>query len=207
MDRKKHWDKAHSQKDPGEVSWYQNVPERSLDLIDATGVGLSAPVIDVGGGVAGLVDNLLDRGYSDVTVLDVSAAALSHARERLGSRALATTWIECDVLQFEPRQRYELWHDRAVFHFLTDVADQHSYIDVLLRSLSPAGHFLLATFGPQGPERCSNLDVQRYSVEMLDTLLGHAFDLHDHVIETHLTPSGAEQQFLYSWWQLKGGAA
>lgn len=201
MNRKKHWDAAYTSNSPDEVSWHQPLPEKSLGLIRATGAGANEPIIDVGGGASRLVDELLDEGYVNVSVLDVSPIALQHARQRLGEHSERVRWIEQDVLHFDAQSSYTIWHDRAVFHFLTSMDERDLYIDVLYESLRPGGHFVLATFGPEGPSRCSKLDVQRYSVAALDTLLSGRFKLRSHEIDVHSTPSGSNQQFLYSWWQ------
>jgi SAM-dependent methyltransferase len=199
--RRSHWKRVYATKDPTEVSWYQPDPVRSLALIRATGVSHAAPVLDVGGGASTLVDHLLDAGYLDVNVLDIAVEALDKARGRLAARADKVTWIEADITEFEPSRTYAVWHDRAVFHFLTRVTDRERYLDVLRKAIQSHGHFLLATFGPEGPKRCSGLDVQRYSVEQIGALLESDFKLHRHEIEEHSTPLGTIQQFLYSWWQ------
>lgn len=183
------------------MSWFQPVPEKSLQLIRATGVGHEQAILDAGGGESTLVDNLLAEGFVDVSVLDISATALLKSQERLGENAGEVTWIEADVTAFAPVRRYDLWHDRAVFHFLTDAADRDCYIDVVRRSLKSGGNLVLATFGPQGPLRCSGLDICRYGIEQLTDLLGADFELKGHELDEHRTPSGSVQQFLYSWWQ------
>lgn len=199
--RKSHWENVYSTKDPTEVSWYQGAPQRSLQIIAATGVEPAAAIIDVGGGASTLVDHLLDDGFEDVTVLDVASAALAHSRARLGDAERTVTWIEQDVLLFQPDRPYKLWHDRAVFHFLTESDQQQHYVDVLQKAVEPGGHVILATFGPDGPERCSGLAVQRYSIDQMAEVLGQAFELRAHELEEHSTPGGSVQQFLYAWWQ------
>ncbi len=199
--RKHHWEQVYASKQPTEVSWFQPVPEKSLQLIRATGVGREQAILDAGGGASTLVDNLLAEGFRDVSVLDISSNALSRSRERLGEIAGEVSWIEADATDFAPQRRYDLWHDRAVFHFLTDAADRGRYIEVVKRSLNSGGHFVLATFGPQGPLRCSGLDICRYSIEQLTDLLGACFSLQSHELDEHRTPSGAVQQFLYSRWR------
>lgn len=158
-------------------------------------------MLDAGGGASTFVDRLFGEGYTDISVLDVSARALERSRTRLGKRADAVHWIESDVTSFVPSRRYEVWHDRAAFHFLTDPGERSKYIDVLERALLPRGHLLLATFGPEGPERCSGLPVQRYDIGALQHLLADHYDLCDHDLEIHQTPSGSAQEFLYSRWQ------
>jgi SAM-dependent methyltransferase len=195
------WQRLYQTKSATDVSWYEPVPQASLDLIRATGLPLSAPIIDVGGGDSRLVDHLLDAGYSDVTVLDIAPAALERARARLGTEAARVDWITADVTTFRPQRRYALWHDRAAFHFLVTPSRREQYLSVLRAALVPKGHLILATFGPQGPTRCSGLPVQRYSEEDLAFLLGPGFQVRRHRLENHHTPTGREQQFLWSWWQ------
>ncbi|MDZ4164804.1 MAG: class I SAM-dependent methyltransferase [Smithellaceae bacterium] len=199
--RKTHWERVYGTKQTTEVSWYQPVPARSLELICATGEPLTAPILDVGSGASTLVDHLLGEGYLDITVLDIAANALDCTRSRLGDLAARVTWTEADITRFQPRRKYALWHDRAVFHFLTDTKDRERYLDTLRRTLSSRGHFLLATFGPEGPTRCSGLAIQRYSAQDISALLGSGFALRMYHLEEHHTSTGAAQQFLYGWWQ------
>jgi len=196
---------VYGTKQSTEVSWFQPVPEKSLELIRATGVGHSDAILDAGGGASTLVDNLLADGFRDVSVLDISARALAESQRRLGDRAADVRWIETDVTRFEPERRYALWHDRAVFHFLTDAADRDRYVQALMKSLREEGHLVLSTFGPEGPLKCSGLEICRYDVAHLQELFGGVFELCSHEIEDHETPGGAAQQFLYSWWQLRHG--
>jgi len=198
---KDHWEEVYRTKSVTDVSWYQPLPERSLELIAATGVPRAAPILDVGGGASTLADCLLNAGYTDVTVLDVAAAALDLARARLGDDAGRVAWIEADVTRLRPERRYAVWHDRAVFHFLTEPHDRKHYLAALDAALQPGGHLVLATFGPAGPRECSGLPVQRYSVEALDALLGAKFTRRQFHIDSHRTPAGAVQEFLYGWWQ------
>lgn len=202
--RRSHWQRVYTDKAPTAVSWYQTVPETSLQLIRATGVDKSEAIIDVGGGASTLVDHLLAESYDDITVLDVSAEALQRSRDRLGDANTAVHWIDSDVLTFAPTRRYAIWHDRAVFHFLNDPEERDKYIDIAGASLQAGGHLVLATFGPEGPERCSGLPIQRYSIETQQRLFGTRFTLGGSKIEMHVTPMGSPQQFLYSWWQLRG---
>ena len=204
QERKNHWDDVYQGKSATEVSWYQDSPDRSLALVDSTGIAKQAPIIDVGGGASTLVDHLLESGYSDVTVLDLASAAFDQARVRLAARAVEVDWVVSDVTRFRPRRRYRLWHDRAVLHFLTEATDRERYVDVLRRALEPDGHVIIATFGPEGPKRCSGLDVRRYSVDLLSELLGTEFILQSHELENHQTPTGALQQFLYTCWARRG---
>ena len=204
QERKNHWDDVYQGKSATEVSWYQDSPDRSLALVDSTGIAKQAPIIDVGGGASPLVDHLLESGYSDVTVLDLASAAFDQARARLAARAVEVDWVVSDVTRFRPRRRYRLWHDRAVLHFRTEATDRERYVDVLRRALEPDGHVIIATFGPEGPKRCSGLDVRRYSVDLLSELLGTEFILQSHELENHQTPTGALQQFLYTCWARRG---
>ncbi|MDZ7732960.1 MAG: class I SAM-dependent methyltransferase [Acidimicrobiia bacterium] len=186
------------------MSWFQETPTRSLELIRRV-TGTTASVIDVGGGASRLIDHLLEAGYRDLTVLDLAAGALEAARRRLGDRATTVTWIEGDVTTFDAGRRFDLWHDRAVLHFLTDEDDRRRYVDNLRRSLHPGGHVVLATFGPNGPEQCSGLPVRRYSVDDMATLLGEDFTLLDRDDEVHRTPTGADQAFVYGLFRFASG--
>jgi len=199
--RKTHWQRIYAEKRPTEVSWHEPIPEKSLQLIRSTGVARHEPILDAGGGASTLVDHLLAEGYTDVSVLDVSRTALEHSRARLAESAVRVDWIESDVTEFEPSRKYALWHDRAVFHFLTESAERDKYVEVSYRTLRPKGHLVLATFGPGGPERCSGLEICRYGVEELQDLFGVRFTLRRHELDEHRTPMGSTQQFLYSWWQ------
>ena len=195
---KAHWEAVYGSKAADAVSWYRAHLERSLELIEKSCPDRSAPIIDVGGGESTLVDDLLERGYCNVTVLDISEKALDVARRRLGPRARHVTWVAADVRTAKlPPQGYELWHDRAVFHFLTDAADRRAYVRQIAQSMKSGGHVLLATFGPQGPAQCSGLDVVRYDAASLHSEFGAKFALENSIIENHHTPSGTVQQFLY----------
>jgi len=197
MGRKTHWERVYQSNADHEVSWYQPRPETSLKLIERCEPAPSARVIDVGGGTSRLVDCLLDAGYGHVGVLDVSELALERTAERLGDRAASVQWIASDATEYQPTLSWNLWHDRAVFHFLTDEVDRERYRQALLRSLEPKGHVVMATFGPQGPERCSGLPVIRRDPESLEQALGSEFELLESLIEEHKTPKGAVQEFLY----------
>lgn len=192
-----HWEAVYGTKALGEVSWYEPRAQKSIELIRATGIGLADPIIDVGSGASFLVDELLAGGYGDLTVLDISATVLQKLRDRLGRRSLAVTALQQDVLAFQPARRYALWHDRAVFHFLTDREDRDRYLRVLRQALRPEGHVIIATFGPSGPDRCSGLATMRYDAEALQTEMGRDFALLDASLVVHCTPWGAQQQFLY----------
>jgi SAM-dependent methyltransferase len=197
QERKAHWDAAWLGKPSAETSWFQAVPERSLQMIRDSGIGKDEPLIDVGGGASKLVDHLLDAGFSDLTVLDISTHALSQARDRLGSRADSVDWVTTDVTEYRSAGRFRLWHDRAVFHFLTDETDRQSYVDTLRRHLLPGAQLIIATFAPEGPMKCSGLEVERYDAEKLGRELGAAFQLREERFESHFTPWRSEQLFGY----------
>lgn len=197
MNRQEHWNQVYRTKATDNVSWYQHRPEVSLSLIAASGIGRNAGVIDVGGGASVLVDCLLDSGYSQLAVLDVSAVALAHSRVRLGDRAAGIEWFESDVTAFNPPHRYGLWHDRAVFHFLTLAEDRRNYLASLRNSLQPGGSVIIATFALDGPAKCSGLDVVRYDEQSMLAELGTEFQLLEIRHEVHLTPWQSEQRFIY----------
>lgn len=193
-----HWERIYRTKDPTQVSWYQPETRLSLDLILRVAPDLDAPIIDVGGGAATLVDGLLDAGYRNVTVLDFAPSALGLARGRLGSRAASVVWIAGDVLDVQLRaSAYAVWHDRAVFHFLTDARARTRYVAQVRRAVRVNGHVIIASFGPDGPTRCSGLEVVRYSPEAMHSEFGAGFRLLESVREDHHTPSGATQAFVY----------
>ena len=199
MDRKSHWEQVYEHKAPTDVSWYQPRLNRSLALIDQLDLNPDATILDIGGGASTLVDDLLERGFRDMTVVDLSGKALDASRNRLGKRACSVKWIEDDVTGLDlPPESIDLWHDRAVFHFLTDPRDRLSYRCLLARVLKPGGRAILATFGPEGPQSCSGLDVVRYSPETLAAELGAGFRLIEAQTEDHETPWGKKQQFLYA---------
>jgi SAM-dependent methyltransferase len=197
MNLREHWERAYAEKDPADTSWFQTRPELSLRLIAASGVGKSDGVIDVGGGASPLVDCLVDAGFDPVAVLDISGAALKHARRRLGSRAAAVNWFEADVTDFVSPRRFGLWHDRAVFHFLTDAEDRRAYLETLRRALAPGGTVIIATFARHGPTRCSGLPVERYDASSMCAQLSPEFSLIEEASEVHRTPWNAEQPFVY----------
>lgn len=195
--RKQHWEDVYGTKSPLNVSWYQDEPRLSLDLIEHTGVGKGAAIIDVGGGASVLVDRLVAAGYAQVTVLDISGKALAWAQERLGRAASKVTWVETDITAFEPPLQFDLWHDRAVFHFLTDAGDRRRYVEALKRGLKPGGHLIMAAFAIGGPLKCSNLDIVQYDAQKLSAELGDAFKLVEEAGEVHITPANKEQKFAY----------
>ena len=200
MALKSHWETIYREKDSTQVSWYKPHLQISLQMIERTGVSKLARIIDVGGGSATLVDDLLANGYGDVTVLDISGAAIQVARKRLGALADNVTWLEADITQATlPHNHYDVWHDRAVFHFLTDVGDRQKYVNLVKRSVKAGGHVIVATFAPDGPEKCSGLNVRRYDADSLHGEFGDDFQLIESVREDHQTPFGTQQKFIYCY--------
>ena len=197
-DRRAHWDQTYLVKNETEVSWFQKSTARSLAMIKSAAPTKAASVIDIGGGASRLVDELLAEGYSDLTVLDVSEVALSRSKARLGGRADDVSWIVADITQWKPQRTWNVWHDRAVFHFLTDTAAQDAYIEALKLGTAPGAAVIMATFALTGPERCSGLPVQRYSPSILAARLGTDFELYDEAVEKHQTPFGTTQDFMYA---------
>ncbi|MCH8959118.1 MAG: methyltransferase domain-containing protein [Proteobacteria bacterium] len=197
MNRKKHWDTVYAAKASDQLSWYQETPVTSLDLIDQTGVAREDAIIDVGGGASVLVDHLLALGYTDLTVLDISGRALRAARRRLSGKADQVCWIESDITMLEPQRQYALWHDRAVFHFLTAPADRAKYVAILKNSLATDGFLVIGAFAVDGPARCSGLDVVRYDRQGICAELGACFRLLGEFADPHKTPWGAEQKFAF----------
>ena len=200
---KQHWEGIYTARSADRVSWYRPHLDRSLRFVEAAKLAPAAAVIDVGGGASTLVDDLLDRGYSNLTVLDLSQAALELARQRLAGRASAVRWICADVTRVAlPDHTYDFWHDRAVFHFLTDPAARSRYVDTVRKTLKPGGHIVVATFGPHGPEKCSGLEVLRYGAESLHAEFGEDFAKIADSTEIHSTPWGSEQEFVYCYCRL-----
>jgi len=198
MDQRQHWENIYRVTAPTELSWYQPAAHLSLALIRRIAPDAGAPVIDVGGGASTLVDGLLSAGFRDVTVLDLAPAALAEARERLGERAQRVKWVVADVLEAPlPVAGYAIWHDRAVFHFLTDPRDRARYVAQVRRAVRPGGHVIVASFAPEGPSRCSGLEVVRYSPEAMHAEFGSGFRLLESVREDHHTPGGRTQPFVY----------
>jgi len=201
--RQAHWESVYTTKDENEVSWFQQSPTPSLDLIMMQAEPTSA-IIDIGGGASRLVDHLLERGLEDVTVLDLSAAALAADKVRLGARAERVNWIVADVTSWEPARTYDIWHDRAAFHFLTEASDRAAYIARIERGLKIGGHAIIATFAPDGPEKCSGLPVARYDSVSLGQTLGAAFKLIHSQRHEHATPWASRQAFQFSIFRREG---
>jgi SAM-dependent methyltransferase len=193
-----HWEGVYRTKGEREVSWFQETPSLSLELMRSVGATRHSAIVDIGGGASRLVDVLVEGGYEALTVLDLSESALAAAKARLGPAAAGVTWIVADVVGWKPRQRYGIWHDRAAFHFLTDAADRTAYVACLREALPPGGHAIIATFALDGPERCSGLPVVRYDAASLGTALGAAFSLVETRRHDHHTPMGSTQRFQFS---------
>ena len=196
-ERKKHWEKVYAGSKPDEVSWYQDQPGKSLALIQQAAVPKDGELIDVGGGASRLVDRLLESGFKNLSVLDISANGLNYAKGRLGARAADVKWIEADVTAFSTDQTYDLWHDRAVFHFLTEERDRGNYIASVRKALKPGGSLILAAFAPDGPEKCSGLPVRRYDAGLVRETFGSGFEILHESMEAHKTPWDTEQKFTY----------
>ena len=204
---KDHWEAVYSTtRDETEVSWFQDSPVPSLELIELARPDRDAAIIDVGGGASRLVDGLLERGFRRVTVLDISAAALDLAALRLGRRANEVQWIVDDVTAWEPAQRFDIWHDRAAFHFLVEAADRAAYIARLKQALVPGGYAIIGSFAADGPETCSGLPVHRYDAAGLARELGEDFALVDSRPHDHATPWNAQQRFQFSMFRRRGEA-
>ena len=197
-DRSTHWDHVYATKGEAEVSWYQDSPATSLAMIRAAGADRDTAIIDIGGGASRLVDALLQDGYRDVAVLDLSANALAAAKTRIGQAASTVDWIVADATTWRPTRTYDVWHDRAAFHFLTDPRDRAAYVQRLRSAVKPGGHIIIATFAPDGPEKCSGLPVQRHDSASLATELGPEFELIETRSETHRTPWDSTQAFQFS---------
>jgi 2-polyprenyl-3-methyl-5-hydroxy-6-metoxy-1,4-benzoquinol methylase len=194
--RADHWDAAYETRGPTEVSWFQTEPVVSLELIETLEVPREAAVIDIGGGASLLVDHLVEQGFNDLSVLDISETALGVARQRLGASA-PVSWLHQDLLSWRPSRRFDLWHDRAVFHFLVRKEDRDAYLDTLRAGIAPGGAVIVATFAEDGPEYCSGLAVDRYSAIDLGSVLGDGFAVIETRREVHITPAGATQPFTW----------
>lgn len=197
-ERQAHWQSVYQSKGEAQVSWTQFDPQPSLGLIEKFAKERSASIVDIGGGASRLVDALLARGFAAITVLDLSDAALQSAKARLGEQGASVRWIAADATSWQPPQAFDIWHDRAAFHFLVEENDRAAYIDRLHAGVRAGGHAIIATFAPDGPEKCSGLPVQRYSPESLSKTIGSAFELVEHQGHCHVTPWGAAQSFQFS---------
>ena len=202
MDRRAHWQQVYETKSPDEVSWTQKRPSTSLEFIESFRLDKDAKIIDVGGGDSNLVDFLLDEGYTDITVLDISAKALEKAQNRLGDRANKVNWVVSDITEFQPSTNYDLWHDRAVFHFLTDPGQVNIYLKLVNQYVSQ--YLVLGTFSEAGPTKCSGLEIQQYSEKSMTELFGEKFNKMKCRTEDHITPFGTKQNFLYCGFRKKG---
>lgn len=195
MDQKKHWDNIYATKQPGELSWTEEVPQTSLDFIHSFHLNKDAAIIDVGGGDSKLVDHLIDEGFKNITVLDISEKALKRAKKRLGEKAKKVKWIVADVTEFVPRQTYEVWHDRATFHFLTTTKQIEKYLSIAKTAIN--GYLTIGTFSDKGPKKCSGLEIKQYNEKQLQHQLSHGFKKIKCVTEDHKTPLNKQQNFLF----------
>jgi 2-polyprenyl-3-methyl-5-hydroxy-6-metoxy-1,4-benzoquinol methylase len=200
MDTQEHWDLIYGTKATTEMSWSRPHLDTSLDLVERVAGDRSASIIDVGGGESTLVDDLFGRGYRNITVMDISRTAIEHTKKRLGAASQKGTWLVADITQTElPSHLYDVWHDRAVFHFLKDPAQRLAYVRQVASAVKHGGHVIVGTFGPEGPEKCSGLDVMRYDADSLHAEFGSRFRLVESSKELHRTPFGTTQQFLYCY--------
>ena len=197
FDRRKHWGDVYQEKSPSEVSWYQKEPKLSLELIRSTNVVSNEAIIDVGGGTSVLVDHLGKEYYTNLTVLDISENAIARSKKRLGDSAKSIEWIVSDITQFDAPKKFSLWHDRALFHFLTDQSDREIYVKTLKNALKADGHLIIATFAIGGPEKCSGLEIVQYDTEKMIAELGDNFKLIEERKEVHITPANKEQEFIF----------
>lgn len=204
MDEKQHWEKVYETKAADAVSWYQPHLEKSLQLILNAAANRASQIIDVGGGESTLVDDLINAGYRNISVLDISEKAIDVCKNRLGDKSSSVTWLAANILEAElPAKFYDVWHDRAVFHFLTSEAQRTKYVKQVAKAVKAGGHIIVATFGPQGPEKCSGLATMRYDADALHNQFGTRFRLVESATEQHNTPFGTTQQFLYCYCKLE----
>jgi ubiquinone/menaquinone biosynthesis C-methylase UbiE len=204
MESKSHWEQVYQTKAPDAVSWYAPHLDTSLKLIQQAAHDKNAAIIDVGGGEATLVDDLLDHEHERISVLDISQTAIDVARKRLGAKGTKVTWYCSDITTATlPESYFDVWHDRAVFHFLTSEEDRQKYVRQVMRSVKHGGHVIISTFGPEGPEKCSGLDVVKYDAGSLHTEFGKTFQLIESSTEIHQTPFGTTQQFLYCYCRME----
>lgn len=204
VEEKQHWEKVYETKAADAVSWYQPHLEKSLQLILSSAPSRTAQIIDVGGGESTLVDDLINAGYGNISVLDISQKAIDVCKNRLGDKSSSVTWLAANILKAElPEKFYDVWHDRAVFHFLTSEAQRLEYVHQVAKAVKTGGHVIVATFGPQGPEKCSGLTTMRYDADALHNEFGTRFRLVESATEMHNTPFGTTQQFLYCYCKLE----
>ena len=197
LDRKKHWENIYQTKDLKDVSWYQPTPTTSLDFLKQFNIPTTAKIIDIGGGDSFLVDHLLDLGYTDLTVLDISAASLDRAKQRLGDRSTKVKWIVADAATFKPTEQYDFWHDRAAFHFLTQEQEITNYIDTIQKSIKPTGVLVIGTFSEQGPKKCSGIEIKQYSETTMTDRLKKFFEKVKCITVDHQTPFDTIQNFIF----------
>lgn len=197
LDQQQHWENIYQTKDSKEVSWFQSKPETSLSCIQENNLPKTAKIIDVGGGDSYLVDNLLDLGYQDITVLDISKTAIEQAKKRLGERAARVNWIVADILSFQPQEQYDLWHDRAAFHFLTEEKAIHEYVALAGQSIAQDGLLVIGTFSEQGPKKCSGIEIRQYSEKSLSERFELYFKKKNCITVDHQTPFHTIQNFTF----------
>jgi len=197
FDRKKHWETIYQTKELKDVSWFQPTPETSLSFLKQFNIPTTAKIIDIGGGDSFLVDNLLDLGYQDITVLDISAIAIDKAKQRLGDRADKVKWIVADAATFRPTEKYDFWHDRAAFHFLTQEQEIESYLDTVQKSIQPTGVLIIGTFSEQGPKKCSGIEIKQYSETTMTDRLTKFFEKIRCITVDHRTPFDTIQNFIF----------
>lgn len=194
-DRKNHWETVYKTKNPDQVSWTQKTPKTSIDLINSTSLGKESSIIDVGGGDSRLVDCLIDQGFTNITVLDISAKSLEKAKKRLGEKAIGINWIVSDIIDFEPDTTYDIWHDRATFHFLTESDQISKYINIVTKFVN--SHLIIGTFSDHGPQKCSGLTIRQYNEESLSKVVSNDFEKIKCIREDHITPFDTKQNFLF----------
>lgn len=197
MDRKSHWENVYANRSPEEVGWFQLEPTLSIELITREELSTDATIIDVGGGASTLGQRLFDTGYTNLSILDISAIALNHAQESFGDSASKVQWIETDVTEFSSSSTYDVWHDRAVFHFLTEAEDRAKYVDVVNNALNVGGYLIIAAFAIDGPEKCSGIEIMQHNLDTLTQTFGDGYRLLEQRPEVHTTPDGEEQEFNY----------
>ena len=197
FDRKSHWEKIYNKYDSNDVSWYQPTPETSLGFLKQFKIPLSAKIIDIGGGDSFLVDHLLNLGYEDITILDISESALNKAKQRLGTKALKVKWVVADAVTFKPAEKYDFWHDRAAFHFLTQEQEIETYINIIQKNINPSGILVIGTFSEQGPKKCSGIEIMQYSETSMTDRLKLYFDKIKCITVDHTTPTESIQSFIF----------